>query len=290
MRNFKNKVAVITGAASGIGRGLALHCGQKEMKVVLADVEQDALLSLETEMKTAGADTTAVSTDVSKAEDVKILAKKTFEKYGRVDLLFNNAGVSAGSSLWESTKNDCEWVIGVNLWGVINCIRKFVPLMLEQNTSCHIVNTSSITGLSTYHPSALYQLTKHGIVALSEQLYHDLALRGAKIKVSVLCPGFVNTNIMDAERNRPDKYLNDISETEQIPGSVEMESFFRQMIESGMSPAKVAEHVFKAINDENFFVFTHSELKSLIQMRMNDILQERNPTLPPVDMPEKNRD
>ena len=283
MKEFKNKVAVITGAASGIGRGLAEYSLQKGMKVVLADVEKEALAETESELSAVGADITAIVTDVAKPADVQRLASKTIDAYDKVDLLFNNAGVAAGASLWESTHNDCKWVIGVNICGVINSIREFVPIMLKQGTSGHIINTSSIAGLSTYHPSALYHLTKHGIVALSEQLHHDLAMRKAKIKVSVLCPGAVNTNIMDAERNRPQKYLNDLSEIKEPPEPDEMEEAFRQMIQSGMQPATVAERVFQAIADEKFFIFTHPEMKPLIHARMEDILQERNPVLPPMD-------
>ncbi len=285
MKEFKNNVVVITGAASGIGLGLAKLSVEKQMKVVLADVEAEALEKAASEFTTAGADVTAVVTDVAKLEDVKNLAQKVVDTYQSIDLLINNAGVAAGAALWESTLNDCDWVIGVNMWGVINCIREFVPLMLEQNTAGHIVNTSSITGLTTFHPSALYQLTKHGIVAISEQLYHDLAIRGAKITVSVLCPGFVATQIMDAERNRPEAYRNDPSASEPNSRMEELEVIFRHMIENGMSPAAVAEKVFEAIAEEKFFIFTHPELKPQIQSRMEDILKERNPVLPPLDQP-----
>ena len=285
MKDFKNKVAVITGAASGIGLGLAKFSVQKEMRVVLADVEAEALAEVEAELRAGGADVKAIVTDVAKKEDVKALAQHTIDVYEGVDLLINNAGVAAGSSLWESTSNDSQWVIGVNLWGVIHCIREFVPIMLAQNTAGHIVNTSSIAGLTTYHPSALYHLTKHGIVALSEQLHHDLAIRGANIKVSVLCPGFVNTKIMDAERNRPEVYQNDLSATKQDQRLDELEDIFRQMIAAGMPPLTVAERVFEAIVDEKFFIFTQPELKPLIQTRLEDILEDRNPVLPPLDQP-----
>ncbi len=285
MKDFKNKVAVITGAASGIGLGLAKLSVEKEMRVVLADVEAEALAEAQAELSASGADVTAIVADVANKEDVKALTQTTVDAYGGVDLLINNAGVAAGSSLWESTSNDCQWVIGVNLWGVIHCIRQFVPIMLAQNTAGHIVNTSSIAGLTTYHPSALYHLTKHGIVALSEQLHHDLAIRGANIKVSVLCPGFVNTKIMDAERNRPEAYQNDLAAAKQDARLNELEDIFRQMVAAGMPPSTVAERVFEAIVEEKFFVFTHPELKPLIQTRLEDVLEERNPVLPPMEQP-----
>lgn len=193
MKEFNDKVAVITGAASGIGRSLAKLSAQNKMKIVLADVEKSTLTATENEIKTEGGDVLAVHTDVSKIEDIQALVQKTLDRYGQVDLLFNNAGVAAGSAIWESTLNDCKWVIGVNLWGVLHCIMEFIPIMLKQNTSCHIVNTSSIAGMSSFHPSSLYNLTKSAIVALSEQLHHDLAIRGTNIKVSVLCPGYVKT-------------------------------------------------------------------------------------------------
>jgi len=283
MENFKEKVAVITGAASGIGRALAEHCYKQGMKIVLADVEAQALFSLEKEMIESGANALSVVTDVASDEDVKTLTRKTLNTYGRVDLLFCNAGVATGASLWDSTLNDCKWVVDVNLWGVVHCIRHFVPVMLKQVSPCHIVNTSSMAGISTYHPSALYHLTKHSIVALSEQIHHDLAIRGAQIKVSVICPGFVNTNIMEAERNRPKKYTNSFDDTLPVQGSKEMEETFAEMIESGMPPSEVAKMVFSAIKKEQFYIFTHPETVPLIRARMNDMIQERNPVLPPFD-------
>lgn len=285
MKNFKDKVAVITGAASGIGRGLAEYCSREKMKIVLADVEKSALSLTGAEIKAGGADILTVVTDVSKIEDVKSLAGKTVDTFGKVDLLFNNAGVAAGTSIWESSINDCNWVIDVNLWGVIHCIHEFVPIMLRQGTPCHIVNTSSMAGFTTYHPSALYQLTKHGIIALSEQLFHDLEIRGANIKVSVICPGAVNTNIMDAERNRPGKYKNNPSIAISNPEPDPMEIAFREMIKSGMSPSILAETVFKAIKEEQFYIIPHPEMKPLIQLRMDGIMEERNPFLPPMPNP-----
>lgn len=285
MKEFKGKVAVITGAASGIGRALADHCRKREMKIVLADVEEHALSSLDKKMNATGADVLSVVTDVAADKDVKALARKTLNKYGRVDLLFCNAGVATGTSLWDSTLKDCKWVVDVNLWGVIHCIRHIVPVMLQQGSPCHIVNTSSMAGISTYHPSAIYHLTKHSVVALSEQLHHDLAIRGTQIKVSVLCPGFVNTNIMDAERNRPEKYTNAQNDIPAFPGFEEMEKNLAKMIKSGMPASEVAEMVFSAIEAERFYIFTHPETVALIQSRMDDMIREKNPELPEFDRP-----
>ena len=280
MKEFKGKVAVITGAASGIGRAMAERCLEEGMKVVLADIEAEFLRQTQNEFARIGSEVLAVATDVSVSSEVEKLARKTVDAFGQVNLLVNNAGIGAGSSLWESSINDCKWVIGVNLWGVIHGIRSFVPIMLDQNTTGHIVNTSSLAGLTNYHPSALYHLTKHGVVALSEQLYHDLAMRGAKINVSVLCPGFVNTNIMDGERYRPQQYRNDSAGNRQDSAADPVENMFREMVRAGMSPAAVADQVFNAIIDEKFYILTHPENMPAVQIRMEDILQGRSPTPP----------
>ena len=280
MKEFNDRVAVITGAASGIGFGIAEHCIRKGINVVMADVEEQALVEAGEKIRSMGGRTVGVLTDVSKPEDVKRLSRSAIDAYGRVDLLFNNAGVAAGSSLWESTLNDVRWVIGVNLWGVIHCLREFIPIMIAQDSPCHIVNTSSLAGLTTYQPSAPYQLTKHAIAAMSEQLHHDLAIRGLKVKVSVLCPAFVNTRIMDAERNRPVELMNDQSQTRLNEGDDEMEKVFRQMIEQGLSAAETADLVFKAIVEEKFYILTHPEMNPLIRMRLDDLLNGRNPTFP----------
>jgi NAD(P)-dependent dehydrogenase (short-subunit alcohol dehydrogenase family) len=204
MKEFKDKVAVITGAASGIGRALAERCAHEGMKVVLADVDVDALATTVAALKATGAPVLAVVTDVSKAQDVDALAQRTLAAFGAVHLLCNNAGVWAGISAWDSSLADWEWVLGVNLWGVIHGIHTFVPLMLAQGTPGHIVNTASMAGLLTGRGPAVYRVSKHAVVALSEMLYHQLAHRGANVKVSVLCPGGVDTQIIDAARNRPE--------------------------------------------------------------------------------------
>jgi len=282
MKEFQGKVAVITGAASGIGRALAEKSAQEGMKVVLADIEEQALMRISQELEAAGASVLAVQTDVSKAGDVEALAQKAFDIYGAVHLLFNNAGVGAGTIIWESTLADWEWTMGVNLWGVIYGIRAFVPRMLEQDTEGHIVNTASVAGLTSGPDLGIYKVTKQGVVTLSETLYHELALRGAKVKASVLCPGFVNTQIMDSFRNRPSRLQNVPAEEKMGPEGEALLQFMRQAMEAGMPPHQVADIVFQAIRDEKFYILTHPELKEAISVRMEDILQERHPTLIPI--------
>ncbi len=278
MKEFKDKVAVITGAASGIGRAIASRCAQEGMKVVLTDIEEKALTRTETEMKALGATVLAVLTDVSKASDVEALAQKTLDAFAAVHLLCNNAGVDAGTSIWESTLADWQWVMGVNLWGVIHGVRAFVPIMLEQDTESHIVNTASISGLVSIPGLGVYQVTKYGVVSLSETLYHELPQKSAKVKVSVLCPGFVNTGIMEAERNRPDELQNAPAQAEQNPANSEFKEAMRQAVQAGISPDSVADYVFQAIRDEKFYILTDSTSKQAVQIRLEEILQDRNPT------------
>jgi len=280
MKEFQGKVAVVTGAASGIGRALAERCAKEEMKVVLADIEEQALMQASRDLAAQGAQVLAVPTDVSQAGEVETLARKAFETYSAVHLLFNNAGVGAGKSAWESSLADWEWVLGVNLWGVIHGIHFFVPRMLEQRSEGHIVNTASMAGL-TYGPGqSIYKVSKHGVVSLSETLYYELALRGVSLKVSVLCPGLVSTNILDAQRNRPAR-LQDASVKEPLsPQAEAVVQRFQQAVREAMPPGQVADIVFEAIREERFYILTHPTWKAAIQSRMEDILQERNPTLP----------
>jgi NAD(P)-dependent dehydrogenase (short-subunit alcohol dehydrogenase family) len=274
MKEFTDKVAVITGAASGIGRALAERCVQEGMKVVLADVEPEVLAKTEARMKAAGATVLAVRTDVSRAMDVEALARKTLDAFGAVHLLCNNAGVATLGSIWESSLADWEWVLGVNLWGVIHGVRVFVPLMQAQDTECHIVNTASLSGLISGPGAGAYNVAKHGVVTLSETLYRELAEHRARIQVSVLCPGIVNTRILESARNRPERLA-----TEPRRGADgERLDALRQLVRTGMPPGQVADAVFEALRSGRFYILTHPEGKETIRMRMEDILQERSPT------------
>lgn len=279
MKDFQDKVAVVTGAASGIGRALAGKCAQEGMKVVLADVEESALKQAEEELKASGAQVVAVRTDVSQAAEVENLAKLSFATYGAVHLLFNNAGVSAGTTVWESSLADWQWVFGVNLWGVIYGLHFFVPRMLAQESEGHIVNTASAAGLISNPGGGIYAVSKHGVVTLSETLALELAARGARLKVSVLCPEWVNTRILDAQRNRPQALQNAPEEQQMSPEmAAAVQQFLRQLVQTGLAPSQVAEIVFDAIRQEKFYILTHPTTKQWMQLRMEDILQERMPT------------
>lgn len=276
MQEFRNKVAVITGAASGMGRCIAERCAQEGMKVVLAGINEANLVLVEQELKATGATILSVRTDVSKRADVEALAQRTLDAFGAIHLLVNNAGVGGGSSPWESTWADWEWLIGVNLWGVIYGVKIFTPIMLAQDTECHIVNNSSIAGLmSCSHAMAPYGVTKHAVVALSENLHHSLLQKGSKVKVSVLCTQWVRTRIMEYERNRPPEFRNIGME---IPDEqVVRHEQWVEAAQAGMDPKEVAEHVFTAIRNERFYILTHPETYHDIQVRMENILQGRNP-------------
>lgn len=279
MRKFKGKVAVITGAASGIGRSLAECCAQEGMKVVLADVEKRALAKTAAEMQAAGADVLPVPTDVTKVKSVEALAKRTLDAFGAVHLVCNNAGVGVGTSVWETTLDDWRWVMGVNFWGVLHGARVFIPIMLDQDTECHMVNTASIQGLLTHHPlTASYQVSKHAVVALSEQLYHELRQRKAKIKVSVLCPGWVKTRIGESGRNRPAAAQPEPSAAELSPAHEAALQQCYQALQDGAPPDEIARFVFQAIREKKFYILPHPEWKAAVRTRMEDILAERNPS------------
>jgi NAD(P)-dependent dehydrogenase (short-subunit alcohol dehydrogenase family) len=280
MKEFQGKVAVITGAASGIGRGIAERCVRDGMKVVLADIDEVKLAQAETELRSSGGTVLGLRTDVSQRSDVELLARQALDAFGQVHLLFNNAGVAAGGAPWEATWNDWEWVIGVNLWGVIHGVKVFTPLMLAQNTECHIVNTSSSAGLIVGGGASPYAVTKHAVVALSESLYLALQQRSPLVKVSVLCPGLVRTDIANSERHRPNGLRN-----EPAPLSPEMQAgqaAFKALLDNAMPPLKVADVVFDAIKREQFYVLTDPAWTEVIQFRTDGLLRMENPQNPQV--------
>lgn len=279
MQEFEGKVAVITGAASGFGREFARIAGGLGMKVVLADVEQAPLEAVAAELRAKGSDVLAERMDVSRAADVERLAQRTVDRFGAVHLLFNNAGVGAGGGLiWESTAKDWEWVLGVNLWGVIHGVRCFVPVMLSQDCECHVVNTASAAGLISPQTMGVYNTSKHAVVTLTETLYHDLRLVNAKVGVSVLCPAFVDTGIARAERNRPPELRN---ETPPTASQIAARRAAEQATSSGkLSAADVARTTFDAIRENRFYVVTHPGILQSVELRLQDIVAQRQPSDP----------
>ena len=262
------RVAVVTGAASGIGLALSERFAAEGMRVVMADVEAPALAAAAGRLAGGGAEVLPVPTDVSSAEQVDALRDRALDAFGAVHLVCNNAGVGgAGRPLWELSREDWSWVLGVNLWGVVNGVRAFVPVLLEQDAG-HVVNTASLAGLTTGLLGP-YSVTKHAVVALSEALHFQLEQRGAPVGVSALCPGWVRTRIHESDRNRPAELG---TQPEPDPAYESARELLRQLLESGMDPAEVAGHVVDAIRAGRFYVLTHPEMNEAIRRRAEDIL------------------
>jgi NAD(P)-dependent dehydrogenase (short-subunit alcohol dehydrogenase family) len=280
MKNFQDKVAVITGAASGLGREFANTAASLGMKLVLADVQQDALDQATAELEAQGATVLAMLCDVRRGEQVQALADATMARFGAVHLLFNNAGVGSGGLIWENSEADWEWVLGVNLWGVIHGVRIFTRLMLACATrdaqyEGHIVNTASMAGLLNAPTMGVYNVSKHAVVSLSETLYHDLQLIDAPIGASVLCPYFVPTGISESHRNRP----ADVKMTAGPTASqLAAQAMTVKAVESGkVSAAEVARMTFEAVGAGRFYIYSHPGALGNVAERMGDIVQQNNP-------------
>ncbi len=277
MKDFKDKVAVITGGASGMGRGFAERFGADGCKLVIADIEEPVLNQAVQELKDAGIEAVGLVTDVSSGSDMDALSKLAFETYGQVNLLFNNAGVAAGGRVLDSTLKDWEWVLGVNLWGVIHGLRVFLPHMTEHGDG-HIINTASVAGLTSYPAMAPYNASKHAVVTISETLYHELQEMESSLGVSVLCPGVIKTNILNSERNRRELFQNPgIPEEPAEEGEV-MRDFLNAVYEQALTPDVVAEQVKTAILENQFYIWTDLVYEDAIANRNEDIILRRNPS------------
>ena len=280
--NFQGKTAVLTGAGSGFGLECARIGAKLGMNLVLIDVQQDALDKAEAEMTAQGAQVLARKVDVSNAQAMEQLATDVQERFGAPHFVFNNAGVGAGGLVWENSVADWEWVLGVNLWGVVHGVRLFTPMMLAAAKADpayrgHIVNTASMAGLLTAPNMGIYNVSKHAVVALTETLYQDLHLVTDQVSASVLCPYFVPTGISQSQRNRPTDLAADKPTASQLIGQAQSD----KAVSSGkVSAADVAQKVFDAVASDQFYIYSHPQALGNVQSRMEAIVQGHNPPDP----------
>jgi NAD(P)-dependent dehydrogenase (short-subunit alcohol dehydrogenase family) len=289
MKAFKGRVAVITGAGGGLGREFANVAAGLGMRLVLADVDAAALEQATAELRAGGAEVLSMVCDVRKAAHVEELADSTMARFHAVHLLFNNAGVGAGGLIWENSVADWEWVLGVNLWGVIHGVRVFTPLMLEcarrePDYEGHIVNTASMAGLLNAPAMGVYNVSKHAVVSLSETLYHDLRLVDAPVQASVLCPYFVPTRIALSQRHRPDELRGDAALTASQRTA---QALVSKAVGSGKVQApEVARLTFEAIREGRFYIYSHPQALGAVGERMEAIVHAREPADPYAATPE----
>ena len=282
IENFKGKTAVLTGAGSGFGLECARIGAQLGMNLVLVDVQQDALDKAEQEMTAQGVQVLARKVDVSNAAEMQALADAVKARFGAPHFVFNNAGVGSGGLVWENSLADWEWVLGVNVWGVVHGVRLFTPMMLEAaqkdpGYQGHIVNTASMAGLLTAPNMGIYNVSKHAVVALTETLYQDLKLVTDQISASVLCPYFVPTGITQSQRNRPAALAEDKPTQSQLIG----QAMSDKAVSSGkVSASEVAQKVFDAVASGQFYVYSHPQALGNVQSRMEAIVQGINPPDP----------
>lgn len=278
MNDFEGKTAVVTGAGGGIGRGLAVRFAREGMSVVVADIDEAGASETAGLVIGAGGRALPVVVDVADAASVASLADAAFDEFGQVDVLCNNAGVFQGGISWERSVADWEWVLGVNVWGVIHGIHSFVPRMIAQDTEGHVVTTASVAAFVTSAASGPYALSKFGAFALAETLAHDLEAVGAKIRSSVLCPSAIRTGIARSGRNRPSGLV-----VEQTPDAIGVEAGLAAMIETGIEPDEVASIVVDAIRNDDFVIATKPSLDDQIRNRFEALLEHRLPPVPNVD-------
>lgn len=280
MNDLSGKVAVVTGSASGIGLALAHQFAQEGMSIVLADIEAEPLGAAEAALKAKGAKVIAVRTNVLQDADVDKVAEAAFRTFGHVHILCNNAGVGGGSGqpVWATPQQDWDWVFGVNFWGVLRGVRAFVPRMIDNGEEGHIVNTASMAGLFT--AATPYSVSKHAVVCLTEGLYKDFKARKLKLSASVLCPGPVNTNIIDGGRNRPPALGKSEDLSTLSPQAKEGLAMMRRLFADGMQPEEVARQVLAAVLSDTFYVIpAPDDMLASMTARFDHILKGENPPI-----------
>lgn len=285
---FQGKTAVLTGAGSGFGLEVARIGAQRGMNLVLVDVQPDALQSAEAELTAAGATVLARRVDVGNAAQMEALATDVQQRFGAPHFVFNNAGVGAGGLVWENSVKDWEWVLGVNLMGVVHGVRLFTPMMLaaaEKDPAYrgHIVNTASMAGLLAPPNMGIYNVSKHAVVSLTETLYQDLALVSDQVSASVLCPFFVPTGISQSQRNRPDGAASAAPTRSQLIGQAMID---KAVTGGKVTAAEVARLVFQGLETGQFYLYSHPKALASVQTRLEDVVLARNPTDPFADKPE----
>lgn len=288
LNNWQGKTAVLTGAGSGFGLECARIGAARGMNLVLVDVQADALAAAEAELKAAGAEVLALRVDVSNAAQMEDLAQQVQARFGAPHFVFNNAGVGSGGLVWENTVADWEWVMGVNVWGVIHGVRLFTPMMLaaakaDPSYQGHIVNTASMAGLLTPPNMGIYNVSKHAVVSLTETLFNDLRLVSDQVSASVLCPYFVATNIHKSERNQPSSVAAQAKTQSQLIG----EAMTEKAVTSGkVSATDVANYVFDAMAENRFYIYSHPHALGNAQSRFDAIVAGENPPDPFAKRPE----
>lgn len=288
IQDFQGKTAVLTGAGSGFGLECARIGAQLGMNLVLIDVQQDALDRAAAEMTAAGAPVLARRVDVSSAAQMDALATEVQQRFGAPHFVFNNAGVGSGGLIWENSVKDWEWVLGVNLWGVIHGVRLFTPMMLAAAKADpayrgHIVNTASMAGLLTPPNMGIYNVSKHAVVSLTETLYQDLKLVSDQVSASVLCPYFVPTGISQSHRNKPAELVDEQPTQSQLIG----QAMSDKAVSSGkITAAQVARMVFDSIAADQFYIYSHPKALGNARQRFDAIVAGTNPADPFAERPE----
>jgi NAD(P)-dependent dehydrogenase (short-subunit alcohol dehydrogenase family) len=282
--NLRGQVAVVTGGASGIGLATAVRFAAEGMKLVLSDVEQGALEKARKDLEEQGADVIAVAADVSKAESVDALAKASVDHFGAVHVVFNNAGVCVPGSIWESSLDDLRWSLDVNLWGVIHGIRSFVPILLEQDVRAHVVNTASMAAVSAAPYLDIYTATKHGVLALTECLHKELEMLGSPVRAHAVCPGFIQSNLMTGDRNKPGDPERDPEGRELSAGGQTMnQALVAGTGPEGWPPSKVADAIVEGIRKDRFYVMPAQEaILATMHQRLDELRDLRNPGMPAI--------